>query len=94
MNGRYSTKDHIDTMRRETREDLRLLGDRMDQGFEKVTTALSEHVLQDTTKFGDVDKRLSAVEDTRKTARWVVGVGLVALAGAAAEFFFMHLLQP
>lgn len=88
---RLNTQAMLAEMRREQREDHQSLVTAMGEGFEKVTTAMSTHVLEDTTKFAAIDKRLSTVENTRRTMRWLGATVIVAVIGVLLEFLSNHL---
>lgn len=90
-NARFSVQSALAQMRTEQREDHAALVLKVDEGFSTVTETMSAHVLEDTTKFGAIDKRLSTVENTRRSVRWLGGIVIVALLGAFVDFLFVHL---
>jgi hypothetical protein len=94
---RFSVQAYLAEMRTESREDMQVVREsqdrlevKVDEGFKAATKSMSDHVLEDTTKFSSIDKRLDVVENTRRTMRWLMGAAVVAFLGAAAEFIFNH----
>lgn len=87
---RFSVQAALKEMRDEQRTDHAALVEKVDEGFKAATKAMADHVLEDTTKFSSIDKRLDVVENTRRTMRWLMGATVVAILGAAAEFFINH----
>jgi hypothetical protein len=98
MAARFSVQSALTEMRQEQREDMQALQtsqnhlmDKVTEGFKTATKMVTDHVLEDTTKFNVIDKRLDLVENTRRTMRWLLAAAVVAFLGATAEFVVNHL---
>jgi hypothetical protein len=85
-------------MRAEMREDAQLarevhanLTTKVDEGFKAIAAVASAHELADLRAFGEIDKRLETVENTRRSMRWLGATMIVALIGLVFEFVFEHL---
>ncbi len=78
------------TMREEQRDDHRSLVEKVDTGFFEIRQAMATHTVEDTKNFAAIDNRLTPVENTRRTLRWLSAAIFVALITAAVDLIFNH----
>lgn len=88
---RFSVQAFLAEMRQEQREDHKALTDKVDEGFKSIASSMSAHELEDAKQFGAIDKRLEAVENTRRSMHWLGATVIVAFVGVALDFIFNHL---
>jgi hypothetical protein len=98
MAPRFNVQAFLSEMRNEQREDAEsarqshaTLTTKVDEGFKAIAAVASAHELAEAKQFAEVDKRLSTVENTRRTMRWLGATVLVSLCGAVVDFLFVHL---
>jgi hypothetical protein len=66
-------------MRKEQREDLQRLMERMDAGFTQSHTAFAAHTIDDVKAFAELNRRLEPVEEARKLYKRAAFAIFVAL---------------
>lgn len=71
----FNLPEFLVAMREEQKKDVTTLAGKVDIVLAKVN---------------DHETRIKIVEETRNTARWLIGVLIVALLGAGADFMFNH----
>lgn len=73
------------SMRAEQREDHAALL----KSIGEVKTILTDHTLEDSTRFDAVDKRLAPLESARSVLRWAVGCVFVAGLGLVSSILVL-----
>jgi hypothetical protein len=91
MASRFNVQNFLAEMRAEQREDHAALVLKVDEGIAKMTEAMSSHELEDAKQFGRIDKRLEAVENTKRTLLWLGATTVVAIVAGIVDFLFSHL---
>lgn len=89
----FNLQNFLSEMRAEQRDDNMTLTAKVDQGFQAVASSQKAHELSDQQMFSSFDKRLSTVENTRRTMRWLAGSITVAALGAGVDLVLTHIPQ-
>ncbi len=79
----------VTAMRQEQRDDHATLVGKVDE----VLAAAASHELIDAHRFAEIDRRLTPIETTRTTLRWVIGSGFVAGLGLLVDVIVNHLAR-
>ncbi len=85
------TVDVVLEMAAESRQNHATLVEKVDKGFATVLAGAASHELHDVQRFADIDRRLTPIETTRTTLRWVIGSGFVAGLGLLVDIVVNHL---
>jgi hypothetical protein len=84
-------QDLLLEMRREQRADHEKLVEKVDTGFTDLRATMATAELKNTQAFGEIDTRLTVVENTRRAFRWALGIVLTAASAGIADLVFNHL---
>lgn len=76
------------------------LADKVDKHHDELMTKIDsilakmgDHELEDAKQFAALDKRVSDVENTRRTFRWFAGTVVVGIIGVVLDFLSNHFTQ-